>query len=329
MEGSELKEMNRVLITGGTGSFGQAMVDFLLANTAVDIVIYSRDELKQHDMQQAMRGKNGAERLRFFLGDVRDQERLWLALEGVDTVIHAAALKQVPAMEYNPMEAVKTNAMGTWNLIQAVLGHQHAIDVIGLSTDKAVAPANLYGATKMVAERLLINANGLSGTRRHRFSVVRYGNVINSRGSALPIFRKSARVEKVIRVTDPSMTRFVITLEQATSFVYSSILSMEGGEIFVPFLKKIHLGHMAKCIAAEHSARIEVIGRRPGEKVSEVLVSREEMPQAVYGGRDFVVLSDYCRDAWPSPNTAGEYWEYSSDSAEEIDDATYQQLVVE
>lgn len=327
MESSKLKEMNRVLITGGTGSFGQAMVEFLLYNTAVDIVIYSRDELKQHQMQQARRGQKDLDRLRFFIGDVRDADRLWLALEGVDTVIHAAALKQVPAMEYNPMEAVKTNVNGTWNLIQTVLARPQEIDVIGLSTDKAVAPANLYGATKMVAERLFINANGLSGTKRHRFSVVRYGNVINSRGSALPIFRKSAKVEKVIWVTDPRMTRFVITLDDATSFVYDSLISMVGGEIFVPVLKKINIGRMAGHIAMAHGAQIQLIGARPGEKVHEVLVSEEEMPNAVRKTRQFVVLSDYCRQAWPGQS--GSWGEYSSEKAEEINDAEYQQLVVD
>ncbi len=264
-----------ILITGGTGSFGKKMTKILLEEkNPKKIIIFSRDELKQHEMRVA--GFNDP-RLRYFIGDVRDRERLTRALHGVDIVVHAAALKQVPACEYNPMEAVKTNIIGTSNVLEAALdaGGQK---VLALSTDKAVSPANLYGGTKLVAEKLVIQSNAYAAGSATRYSCVRYGNVVGSRGSVVPLFLKQ-RGNGKITITDERMTRFWLSLEQGVHFVIHCIEQMEGGEVFVPKIPSTKVMDLARAIAPE--AEIEIIGIRPGEKLHEDLLSADEARHTV------------------------------------------------
>jgi UDP-N-acetylglucosamine 4,6-dehydratase/5-epimerase len=261
-----------VLVTGGTGSFGKQFVEIVLREKRPKkLIIFSRDELKQHDMRQRF-SDTGDSPLRYFIGDVRDKDRLYRAFHGVDLVVHAAALKQVPSCEYNPFEAVQTNIIGAKNIIDA------AIDcsvkrIIALSTDKAVNPVNLYGATKQVGEKLFVQGNSYAGVANTRFSCVRYGNVVGSRGSVIPLFleqRKSGRVT----VTDKRMTRFWITLEQGVRFVMRCAEQMHGGEVFVPKVPSMRITDLAEAVAP--GCRIEPIGIRPGEKVNEVLVAEDE-----------------------------------------------------
>lgn len=264
-----------ILVTGGTGSFGKKFIDTLLReNLPKKIIIYSRDELKQHEMRVA--GFNHPQ-LRYFIGDVRDRERLYRAMRDVDVVVHAAALKQVPACEYNPLEAVKTNINGAANIIDAAIDNG-VNNVLALSTDKAVNPVNLYGATKLVAEKLFIQANAYSGDRRTRFSCVRYGNVVGSRGSVIPLFKKQ-RHTGTITLTDSRMTRFWITLEQGVKFVIRAIKLMQGGEVFVPKIPSMRITDLAGVIAP--GCQLETIGIRPGEKLHELLVSSEESRYAL------------------------------------------------
>ncbi|MCX6067662.1 MAG: UDP-N-acetylglucosamine 4,6-dehydratase (inverting) [Chloroflexi bacterium] len=259
-----------VLITGGTGSFGKKFTKILLAEkNPKKIIIFSRDELKQHEMRVA--GYNDS-RLRYFIGDVRDRERLVRAMHGVDIVVHAAALKQVPACEYNPMEAIKTNILGTSNVLEAALD-TGVSKVLALSTDKAVSPANLYGGTKLVAEKLVIQSNAYAGGLATRFSCVRYGNVVGSRGSIVPLFLKQRQAGK-ITVTDERMTRFWLSLEQGVHFVIHCIEQMEGGEVFVPKIPSTKVIDLAQAIAPD--AQIDIIGIRPGEKLHEDLLSADE-----------------------------------------------------
>ena len=259
-----------ILITGGTGSFGKVCVKTLLEkHNPKTVRIYSRDELKQWEMEKKFK----SDKLRFFIGDVRDYERLKRACEGVDVIIHAAALKQVPAAEYNPMEAVKTNIGGAMNVINAALDN-NIPRVIALSTDKAAAPVNTYGATKLVSDKLFIQSNAYRGPNRDtRFSVVRYGNVIASRGSVIPLFRVQ-RATGELTITHPEMTRFWITLPQSVEFVLSSIEIMQGGEMFVPKIPSMKIMDLAKVMAPEASCRI--VGIRPGEKLHECLITKEE-----------------------------------------------------
>ena len=259
-----------VLVTGGTGSFGKKFTKILLEEKSPKkIIIFSRDELKQHEMR--MIGFDNP-RLRYFIGDVRDQERLVRAMHGVDIVVHAAALKQVPACEYNPMEAIKTNIMGTSNVVEAAL--DAAVEkVLALSTDKAVNPVNLYGATKLAAEKLVIQSNAYAAGTATRYSCVRYGNVVGSRGSVVPLFLKQ-RASGKVTITDDRMTRFWLSLEQGVHFVINCIEQMEGGEVFVPKIPSTTIVDLAKAIAPE--AMIEIIGIRPGEKLHEVLISEDE-----------------------------------------------------
>jgi UDP-N-acetylglucosamine 4,6-dehydratase len=260
-----------VLVTGGTGSFGRQFIRVLLRrHRPRRIVVYSRDELKQYEMQQDF----DASCMRFFLGDVRDRERLTQAMRGIDYVVHAAALKQVPAAEYNPMECIKTNIHGAENVIQAALAND--VDkVIALSTDKAANPINLYGATKLASDKLFVAANNIAGGSRTRFSVVRYGNVVGSRGSVVPLFRK-LRDEGAteLPITDPRMTRFWITLEQALDFVIRSFGRMQGGEIFVPRIPSARITDLAEAIAP--GLPIKVIGIRPGEKLHEIMCPADD-----------------------------------------------------
>ncbi len=259
-----------VLVTGGTGSFGKKLVRILLDEyNPAKIIVFSRDELKQHEMRVA--GYN-APNLRYFIGDIRDLERLRRAFDGVDIVIHAAALKQVPACEYNPMEAIKTNILGSSNVIDAALDAE-VERVVALSTDKAVNPINLYGATKLAAEKLFVQSNAYAGGRKTRFSCVRYGNVVGSRGSVVPVFLRQ-REQGSVTVTDERMTRFWISLEQGVRFVIRCAEQMHGGEVFVPKIPSMTILDLAKSIAPE--ASVNVIGIRPGEKLHEVLISEDE-----------------------------------------------------
>ena len=264
-----------VLVTGGTGSFGKEFIRILLDEyEPAKVIVFSRDELKQHEMREA-----GFEQpnLRYFIGDVRDLGRLKRAMDGVDIVVHAAALKQVPACEYNPMEPIKTNILGTANVVEAAL--ETAVSkVLALSTDKAVSPVNLYGATKLAAEKLTVQSNAYSGERLTRFSCVRYGNVIGSRGSVVPIFLRQRQNGK-LNITDKRMTRFWLSLEQGVRFVLHSIEVMQGGEVFVPKLPSTSIMDLASAIAPQ--AQLVEIGIRPGEKLHEVLISEDEARNTV------------------------------------------------
>jgi UDP-N-acetylglucosamine 4,6-dehydratase len=265
---------SNILVTGGTGSFGQAFVRRVLADhRPARLVVFSRDELKQYEMQQAL----SAPQLRFFIGDVRDRERLDRALHGVDYVIHAAALKQVPAAEYNPIECIKTNVIGAENLINACID-QNVKKVIALSTDKAVNPVNLYGATKLCADKLFVAANHLAGRGGTRFAVVRYGNVVGSRGSVVPFFKAQAKTGK-LPITDPNMTRFWIRLEDGVTFVERCLDLMRGGEIFIPKIRSMRLVDLARAIGPD--CQHEVIGIRPGEKLHELLLTRDDARQTL------------------------------------------------
>jgi UDP-N-acetylglucosamine 4,6-dehydratase len=260
-----------ILITGGTGSFGRKFVERVLRHRPRRLVVFSRDELKQHEMARAF-PDTGDSPLRYFIGDVRDVDRLRRAFHGVDVVVHAAALKQVPACEYNPIEAVNTNILGARNIIDA------AIDtgvkrVIALSTDKAVSPVNLYGATKLVAEKMFVQGNSYAGGLQTRFACVRYGNVVGSRGSVIPLFTQQ-RASGTLTLTDPRMTRFWITLEQGADFVLRCGEQMRGGEVFVPRIPSMRLSDLARAICP--ACKIEVTGIRPGEKLHELLISEDE-----------------------------------------------------
>jgi UDP-N-acetylglucosamine 4,6-dehydratase len=272
-----------ILVTGGTGSFGRKFVEIVLNEYRPRrLIIFSRDELKQHEMRT---GGFDHPNLRYFIGDVRDDSRLHRAMQGVDVVIHAAALKQVPACEYNPMEAVLTNVMGAKNVIDAALDagvHR----VVALSTDKAVNPINLYGATKLAAEKLVVQSNAYSGVRDTRFSSVRYGNVIGSRGSVIPLFLKQRETGEV-SVTDRRMTRFWITLEQGVRFVISCLEAMRGGEVFVPKIPSMRIMDLVEAIAPNCTVRD--IGIRPGEKLHEVLLSEDEARHSIEMEHMFVV----------------------------------------
>jgi UDP-N-acetylglucosamine 4,6-dehydratase len=260
-----------ILITGGTGSFGKQFVKTIFARYQPNkVIIYSRDELKQYEMAQTF----NATAMRYFIGDVRDQARLKQAMDGVDYVIHAAALKHVPVAEYNPMECIKTNIYGAENVIQAALA-ANVENVIALSTDKAASPINLYGATKLASDKLFVAANNMVGDRRTRFSVVRYGNVINSRGSVIPFFKNLlANGATELPITDAQMTRFWITLQQGVDFVIKNFERMHGGEIFIPKIPSATLTTLADLIAAGVTQKI--IGRRPGEKLHEVMCSSDD-----------------------------------------------------
>jgi UDP-N-acetylglucosamine 4,6-dehydratase/5-epimerase len=272
-----------VLITGGTGSFGKKFVEVMLKEYhPCKIIIYSRDELKQHEMRAA--GFDHPS-LRYFIGDIRDLPRLQRAFHGVDIVVHAAALKQVPACEYNPMEAIKTNILGSSNVVDAALDAGVG-RVMALSTDKAVNPVNLYGATKLSAEKLIIQSNAYAGALKTRFSCVRYGNVVGSRGSVVPVFLKQRQNGK-ITITDERMTRFWISLDQGVHFVIRCIEQMRGGEVFVPKIPSMKVIDLATAVAPE--CHVEVIGIRPGEKLHEVLISDDEARTTVELEDMFVV----------------------------------------
>jgi UDP-N-acetylglucosamine 4,6-dehydratase/5-epimerase len=263
-----------ILITGGSGSFGKKFSKVILSKHKPDrVIIYSRDELKQFEMRDEFAG-SAATRMRYFLGDVRDRDRLTMAMRGVDVIIHAAALKQVPAAEYNPMECIKTNIHGAENVIHAALLND-VENVIALSTDKAANPVNLYGATKLASDKLFIAANNIVGDHKTRFSVVRYGNVVGSRGSVVPYFQKLLDGgAKTLPVTDARMTRFWITLEQGVEFVLQSLRRMQGGEIFVPKIPSVRIVDLVEAMCRDIGH--EIIGIRPGEKLHEVMCPSDD-----------------------------------------------------
>jgi len=300
-----------VLVTGGTGSFGKKFVEAMLRNYHPQkLIIFSRDELKQHDMRVA--GFDHPS-LRYFIGDVRDAQRLERALSGVTVVVHAAALKQVPACEYNPFEAIQTNIMGGRNVIDAAI-NQGVRRILALSTDKAVNPINLYGATKLCAEKMFVQANAYSGAQDTRFSCARYGNVVGSRGSVVPIFLEQRKSGKVT-VTDPRMTRFWITLEQGVRFVVNCIENLHGGEIFVPKIPSMKLVDMAQALAPECETRYVVI--RPGEKLHEVLVSEDEARNTLELDDMFVIQpshSWWSQENWKDARPLPDGFRYASDN---------------
>ena len=278
-----------ILVTGGTGSFGQQFVRTLLQNASpAKLIVFSRDELKQFEMRQSF-PETEYRCLRFFLGDVRDRDRLYRAVDGVDIVVHAAALKQVPSAEYNPGEVVKTNVLGTMNVIDAAID-RNVKKVIALSTDKAANPINLYGATKLCADKLIIAANNYSGYHGTRFSIVRYGNVTGSRGSVVPLFLK-ARPSGRLPITDPRMTRFWITVEKGAEFVIQCLDRMAGGEIFIPKIPSMKMIDLAKAIAPE--CEIEIIGIRPGEKLHEVMITEDDSIYTLEYDEYFVILPSF------------------------------------
>ncbi|MEJ2374203.1 MAG: UDP-N-acetylglucosamine 4,6-dehydratase (inverting) [Pseudolabrys sp.] len=276
-----------VLITGGSGSFGQAFVRHVLESSKPDrLIIFSRDEQKQFDMQHALPVKTYP-CLRYFIGDVRDRDRLHMAMRGVDYVIHAAALKHVPAAEYNPFECIQTNVHGAENVVRAALDGG-VKKVLALSTDKAANPVNLYGASKLAADKIFVAANHLSGKGGTEFSVVRYGNVLGSRGSVAPFFRRLIEQgTKSLPVTDPTMTRFTITLTEGVRFVLSSLAMMKGGEIFVPKIPSLRLSELVEALAP--GAKVDCVGVRPGEKLHEVLITEDEARTTFDLGDRYVV----------------------------------------
>lgn len=276
-----------ILVTGGTGSFGKKFIRTVLERyLPKKIIVYSRDELKQYEMQNSGKFENPGVLMRYFIGDVRDLHRLQFAMEGVDVVIHAAALKQVPAAEYNPFEAVKTNVIGGQNVIDASL-HANVKKIIALSTDKAAAPINLYGATKLTSDKLFIAANNYKGKRDIKFSVVRYGNVLGSRGSLIPFFLRK-KDEGVLPVTDERMTRFNITLQESVDFVLSCLDKMWGSELFVPKIPSYKILDVAKAIAPD--AKIKYVGIRPGEKIHEEMITETDSINTIEFKDYYVIL---------------------------------------
>lgn len=284
-----------ILVTGGTGSFGSHFARAVLSrHRPKKLIIFSRDEHKQVEMQ-ARFNNDELDILRFFIGDVRDEQRLEMAMNGVDVVVHAAALKHVPVAEYNPFECINTNVMGAENVVRAALrtGVSH---VVALSTDKAVNPVNLYGASKLAADKIFVAANHLSGNRPTRFSVVRYGNVVGSRGSVLPLFeRLVAEGARTLPITDPRMTRFWITLEQGVNFVLSSLAMMIGWEVFVPKISSMRVVDLAKALAPDLGQRH--IGIRPGEKLHEVLLTEDDARSTLEIDDRYIILPASAEDA--------------------------------
>lgn len=283
-------ENKTFLITGGTGSFGKALATTLLIKhpEVAKVIIFSRDELKQYEMQESEPFREN-EKVRFFIGDVRDLDRLMEAFENVDFIVHAAALKQVPAAEYNPLECIKTNILGTQNVITAAKA-QNVEALVSLSTDKASSPANLYGATKLCADKLVVASNFNKGTKDYKAAVVRYGNVINSRGSVIPKFEKLASTG-LLPVTDPSMTRFSISLEQGVDLVIWASQNLIGGEIFVPRLPSYRITDLARAICQD--CEIEIVGIRPGEKNHEEMISNSDARNTIELSDKYVIVPEH------------------------------------
>jgi UDP-N-acetylglucosamine 4,6-dehydratase len=280
-----------ILVTGGTGSFGRVFIRNVASRFDVQrIIVFSRDEMKQYEMEQQLTPQE-RRKVRFFIGDVRDVDRLEMAMRDIEYVVHAAALKHVPAAEYNPFECIRTNVHGAENVVSAAL-RQKVRRIIALSTDKACNPINLYGASKLASDKIFVAANSLAGKQDTRFSVVRYGNVVGSRGSVLPFFRRLiADGAKDLPITDARMTRFWITLPQGVAFVLSSLANMEGGEIFVPKIPSMKVTDLASALAPELPHRI--IGIRPGEKLHEVMISEDDSRATVDMGDRFAILPGF------------------------------------
>ena len=282
-------EHTRLFITGGTGSLGRQLTRMILRGThSATVVVYSRDEFKQYEMEKTLKKKKKA-RVRFFLGDVRDQNRLCRAMGCVDHVIHTAALKQVPAAEYNPFEFVQTNVLGAEHVINAALEND-VKHVVALSTDKAANPINLYGATKLCSDKLFVSGNSYSGAKPTRFAVVRYGNVVGSRGSVIPFFLAKRR-EGILPITDARMTRFWITLEQGAALVLNALRDMRGGEVFVPKIPSMKLTDLARVIAPE--CQQQVVGIRPGEKLHEVMIPVDDGRHALEFASHFIITPSF------------------------------------
>lgn len=311
-----------LLVTGGTGSFGQAFVRELVErHKPARLIVFSRDELKQYEMEMAFRRHPA---LRFFLGDVRDRARLEMAMRGVDYVVHAAALKHVPAAEYNPFECIATNVLGAENVVHAAI-RAGVKRVVALSTDKACNPVNLYGASKLASDKIFVAANNLAGHGGARFAVVRYGNVIGSRGSVVPLFRKLvAEGATALPITDPRMTRFWITLRQGVSFVLSALATMEGGELFVPKIPSMRMVDLARALAP--ALPHEIVGIRPGEKLHEVMISEDDSRETIELADRYIILPGFAwwrerfplREAHPK---VPEGFRYASDTNAEWLDA--------
>jgi UDP-N-acetylglucosamine 4,6-dehydratase len=299
-----------LLITGGTGSFGQALVSYLLKNKIPlkKIIVFSRDELKQFEMNKIF-NENQYSNIRYFIGDVRDKERLKLALNDVDIVIHAAALKQVPLAEYNPFEFIKTNILGAQNLLESCLGSS-VKNVIALSTDKASSPANLYGATKLCSDKLFIAANNIKGKQNIKFSIVRYGNVMGSRGSVLETFIKQSNLGQ-FQITDKRMTRFNMSIHEAVNFVIKSLICAKGGEIFVPKIPSFRIVDLAKAINKD--CKIKITGIRKGEKIHEEMLSVNDSAKTIDLGKYYVILNDNNLKYYKKYNFLPENFNYNSE----------------
>ena len=298
-----------VLVTGGTGSFGKKFIKQALNKDVKKVIVFSRDELKQYEMKQEFKD----DRIRFFIGDVRDKERLSRAFDGVDIVIHAAAMKHVDACEYNPFEAIKTNIHGAQNIIEVAID-RGVEKVIALSTDKACSPVNLYGATKLASDKLFVAANSYVGEKKTRFAVVRYGNVVGSRGSVVPFFKKIKHTG-VVPVTDERMTRFWITLEQGVQFVFDNLERMQGGEIFIPKIPSMKVVDLAEAIAPE--CKIEFIGIRPGEKLHEAMIMEDDARHTIEYDDYYVIQPEFSwwkRENQTDGKTLQDGFSYTSDN---------------
>lgn len=312
---AHLLDDKTILVTGGTGSFGRRFIEHVLELARPKkLIVFSRDELKQYELRQALPRVHD-DVMRYFIGDVRDANRLQRAFHGVDIVVHAAALKQVPACEYNPFEAVMTNVIGARNVIDAAID-QGVAKVLALSTDKAVNPVNIYGATKLCAEKLITQANAYAGygEKCTRFACSRYGNVIGSRGSVVPVFLEQRRTGQVT-VTDERMTRFWLTLDEGVTFVLRCLEHMQGGEIFVPRIKSMRITDLVKAVAPD--CKVEVIGVRPGEKLHEALLSEDEARNTLALPDMYVVLPSHeeaRQDLWSKGDRLPEGFRYASDT---------------
>jgi len=322
-----------ILITGGTGSFGRRLVDTLLRHSrARRVIVFSRDEYKQYEMQQSL-VPLGLERMRFFIGDVRDADRLELATRDVDFIVHAAALKQVPAAEYNPFECIRTNVSGAENVVRAAI-RNNVPRVIALSTDKAANPINLYGASKLASDKIFIAGNNLVGANGTRFAVVRYGNVVGSRGSVIPLYQKLVdEGAEYLPVTDKRMTRFWITLQQGVNFVITSLGLMYGGEIFVPKIPSMRISDLAKAMAP--NLPVKIVGIRPGEKLHEVMITEDDSRQTLELDDRYVIEPSFAwwqRDRYDATGATpvAEGFHFASDiNSDWLDTARLKALIAE